>query len=107
MLRIATWNVEFCRQLPVVLESARALPNPDLISMQELSIHHGRDDADAIASRLGMEWRSAQVTAQTVSGRAQANGIAWNSNRIELLGIDTIELPTPSGRVMRTLPRQR
>jgi endonuclease/exonuclease/phosphatase family metal-dependent hydrolase len=107
MLRIATWNVEFCRHLPVVLESARALPSPDLISMQELSIHHGRDDADAIASRLGTEWRSAQVTAQTVSGRAQANGIVWNSNRIELVGIDTIELPTPSGRVMRTLPRQR
>jgi len=107
MLRIATWNVAFGRQLPVVLESVRALPSLDLISMQELSIHHGRDDAEAIASRLGAAWRSAQITAQTVSGRAQANGILWNSSRLDLLGVDAIELPTPSGRVMRTLPRQR
>ena len=107
MLGIATWNVEFCRQLPVVLESVRALPSLDLMSLQELSLHDGREDADAIASRLGPEWRSMQMTAQTVSGRAQANGVVWNASRIELLGVDTIELPTPSGRVMRRLPPTR
>ena len=107
MLGIATWNVAFCGQLPVVLESVRALPSLDLISLQELSIHDGREDADAIASRLGPEWRAVQILAQTVSGRAQANGIVWNASRIELLDVDTIELPTPSGRVMRSLPRQR
>ena len=107
MLRIATWNVALGRRLPVVLESVRALPSLDLITMQELSIHHGRDDAEVIASRLGASWRSAQITAQMVSGRAQGNGILWNSGRVELRGVDSIELPTPSGRVMRTLPRQR
>jgi endonuclease/exonuclease/phosphatase family metal-dependent hydrolase len=107
MLRIATWNVEFCRHLPVVLESVRALPSLDLISLQELSIHDGRDDADEIAAHLGPEWRSAQVTAQVVSGRAQANGLVWNASRIELLGVETVELPTPSGRVMRSLPPTR
>lgn len=107
MLRIATWNVAFCHRLPVVLESVRALPSPDLISMQELSIHHGRRDAEEIASQLGPSWRYEQVTAQVVAGREQANGILWDSRRIELQDLDTIELPTPSGRIMRRLPRQR
>jgi len=107
MLRIATWNVAYCHKLPVVLESARAFPERDLISMQELSIHDGRADAEAIASQLGGSWRFEQVTAQVVAGRTQANGILWNSRRIELEDIDTIDLPTPSGRVMRALPRQQ
>jgi endonuclease/exonuclease/phosphatase family metal-dependent hydrolase len=107
MLRIATWNVAYGRKLPVVLESIRTLPERDLISLQELSIHHGRTDAQAIATQLGGSWRFQQVTAQVVAGRPQANGILWDSRRIELEGIDTIDLPTPSGRVMRALPRQR
>ena len=107
MLRIATWNVAYGRKLPVVLESVRALPQRDLISLQELSIHQGRSDAQAMASQLGASWRFEQVTAQVVAGRPQANGILWDSRRIELEGIDSIDLPTPSGRVMRALPRQR
>jgi endonuclease/exonuclease/phosphatase family metal-dependent hydrolase len=107
MLRIATWNVAFCQRLPAVIESARALPARDLISLQELSTHQGRADAEAIASRLGPSWRFEQVTAQVVAGRTQANGILWDSRRIELEGLDTLDLPTPSGRVMRALPRQR
>ena len=101
MLRIATWNVAFGHKLPVVLESVRALPERDLISLQELSIHDGRIDAQSIASRLGGSWRFEQVTAQVVAGRTQANGILWDAS------LDTIDLPTPSGRVMRALPLQR
>jgi endonuclease/exonuclease/phosphatase family metal-dependent hydrolase len=107
MLRIATWNVAYGHKLPVVLESVRALPERDLISLQELSIHDGRIDAQSIASRLGGSWRFEQVTAQVVAGRTQANGILWDSRRIELESLDTIDLPTPSGRVMRALPPQR
>ena len=107
MLRIATWNVAFCHRLPVVLETARALPARDLFSLQELSIHHARSDAEAIASQLGESWGFEQVTAQVVAGRAQANGILWDSRRIELEGLDTIDLPTPSGRVMQAMPRQK
>jgi len=107
MLRIATWNVAFCHRLPVIIDSARALPARDLISLQELSTHHGRTDAQSIATRLGPSWRFEQVTAQVVGGRTQANGILWDSRRIELEGLDTIDLPTPSGRVMRAVPRQR
>ena len=107
MLRIATWNVAFCRNLPMVLESTRALPARDLISLQELSIHHGRTDAGAIAAALGASWRHEQVTAQVVAGRPQANGILWDARRIELENVNTVELPSPSGRIMRSLPRQR
>src|SRR5260370_11269756 len=107
MLRIATWNVAFCHRLTVVLESVRALTSPDLSSMQELAIHQGRRDAEAIASHLGESWRFEQVTAQMFAGREQANGILWDSRRIDLVDFDTIELPTPSGRIMRRLPRQR
>jgi endonuclease/exonuclease/phosphatase family metal-dependent hydrolase len=107
MLRLATWNVAYAHKLPVVLESVRALPERDLISLQELSIHDGRTDAQSIASRLGESWCFEQVTAQVVAGRAQANGILWDARRIELESLDTIDLPTPSGRVMRTLPPQR
>jgi endonuclease/exonuclease/phosphatase family metal-dependent hydrolase len=107
MLRIATWNVAFCHKLPVIIDGASALPGRDLISLQELSTHHGRTDAQSIASRLGPSWRFEQVTAQMVGGRTQANGILWDSRRIELEGLDTIDLPTPSGRVMRALPAQR
>jgi endonuclease/exonuclease/phosphatase family metal-dependent hydrolase len=107
MLRIATWNVAYGHKLPVVLESVRALPERDIISLQELSIHDGRTDAQSIASRLGGSWRFEQVTAQVVAGRAQANGILWDARRMELDSLDTIDLPTPSGRVMRALPPQR
>jgi endonuclease/exonuclease/phosphatase family metal-dependent hydrolase len=107
MLRIATWNVAFCHRLPLIIESARALPARDLISLQELSTHHGRTDAQSIATQLGPSWRFEQVTAQVVAGRPQANGILWDARRLELDGLETIELPTPSGRVMRALPRQR
>ena len=107
MVRIATWNVAYGHKLPVVLESVRALPERDLISLQELSIHDGRVDAQSIASRLGGSWRFEQVTAQVVAGRVQANGILWDARRMELDSLDTIDLPTPSGRVMRALPPQR
>ncbi len=107
MLRIATWNVAYGHKLPVVLESVRVLPERDLISLQELSIHDGRIDAQRIASRLGESWRFEQVTAQVVAGRTQANGILWDARRMELESLDTIDLPTPSGRVMRALPPQR
>ena len=107
MLRLATWNVAYGHKLPVVLESIRALPERDLISLQELSIHDGRLDAQSIALRLGGSWRFEQVTAQIVAGRTQANGILWDARRIELESLDTIDLPTPSGRAMRALPPQR
>ena len=76
MLRIATWNVAFCHRLPVIIDSARALPARDLISLQELSTHHGRTDAQSIATRLGPSWRFEQVTAQMVGNFLAGGALA-------------------------------
>jgi endonuclease/exonuclease/phosphatase family metal-dependent hydrolase len=107
LLRLATWNVRFCHRLALVLDSLGALPTVDLVALQELSIHHGQDDAQLMARRLGPTWRWAQVTAQVVSGRPQANGFVWDPHQVEALDVQAVQLPTPSGRVMRALPRTR
>lgn len=107
MLRLATWNVEFGYRLRRVLKSLGALPPLDLLALQELSVHDGRHDAELMARRLGPDWRWVQVTAQVVSGRPQANGFLWDLRTVEALDVQTVNLPTPSGRVMRTLPQTR
>jgi endonuclease/exonuclease/phosphatase family metal-dependent hydrolase len=107
MIRLATWNVEFGHRLARLLESLSALPPLDLVALQELSVHDGRHDAEVMARRLGPDWRWAQVTAQVVSGRPQANGFLWDSRTVESLDVQAVNLPTPSGRVMRALPRTR
>jgi len=107
MIRLATWNVEFGHRLARVLESLGALPPLDLVALQELSVHDGRHDAEVMARRLGSDWRWAQVTAQVVSGRPQANGFVWDSRTVDALEVQAVHLPTPSGRVMRALPRTR
>jgi endonuclease/exonuclease/phosphatase family metal-dependent hydrolase len=107
MLRVATWNINFGNRLPLVLEGVAELPRFDLITLQELSHHHGEDDAIAIARRLGPSWRAKQVTAQVSAGRVQANGFVWDSRRVEEVHSGVISLPTPSGRVMRSLPPSR
>jgi endonuclease/exonuclease/phosphatase family metal-dependent hydrolase len=107
MLRLATWNVQFGNRLARVLASLGALRRLDLVALQELSVHDGRDDAEAMARRLGPDWRWAQVTAQVVSGRPQANGFVWDSRTVEALELQAVHLPTPSGRVMRALPQTR
>lgn len=107
MICIATWNIQFGRRLPTILEGIGRLPPVDAIALQELSEHGGEPDAARIARHLGPAWRSAQVTAQVVGGRHQANGFVWNADRLDVFGVDAIDLPTPSGRVLRRLPSSR
>lgn len=104
---MATWNINFGNRLPLVLDGLAALPRLDVIALQELSHHGGADDAVTIARRLGRNWRSVQVRAQVTAGRVQANGFVWDSRRVDAVGTSTINLPTPSGRVMRSLPPSR
>src|SRR3989442_9399214 len=104
MIRLATWNVEFGHRLARLLESLGALPPLDLVALQELSVHDGRHDAEAMARRLGPDWRWAQVTAPGGSGRPQAHGFLWDSRTVESLGVHAGNLPTPPGRVMPALP---
>jgi endonuclease/exonuclease/phosphatase family metal-dependent hydrolase len=103
-LHIATWNIQFGRQLRLVLDGLDELPAFDAIALQELSEHGGQPDATRIAEHLGPGWDWAQVTAQMVGGRHQANGFVWNSRRIHVNALTAIDLPTPSGRAMRRLP---
>src|SRR5713101_5164238 len=107
MLRLATWNVEFGHRLARVLKSLDALPRLDLVALQELSVHEGRPDAEVMARRLGPDWKWAQITAQVVSGRPQANGFLWNARTVDAFDVQAVNLPTPSGRVMRALPQTR
>jgi endonuclease/exonuclease/phosphatase family metal-dependent hydrolase len=107
MVRIASWNVQFGRRLPLILDGVAQLPPFDVIALQELSEHAGERDAARIAGRLGPAWRSAQVTAQLVGRRPQANGFVWNSDRLDVVEVNAIDLPAPSGRAMRRLPRTR
>jgi len=107
MLRLATWNAEFGHRLARVLKSLDALPRLDLVALQELSVHDRRPDAEVMARRLGPDWKWAQITAQVVSGRPQANGFLWNARTVEAFDVQAVNLPTPSGRVMRALAQTR
>lgn len=107
MLEIATWNIEFGRRLPLVLDGLHRLPPFDVLALQELSIHGGELDARRIAEHLGPHWHYAQATAQLLRGQHQANGFVWNTERLTALHVSSIGLPTPSGRAMRRLPPSR
>lgn len=107
MIRLVSWNIALGTQLAQVLEGLVSLPPPTVIALQELSVHDGANDAERIARWLGPAWRARQVTAQVVSGRPQANGFVWDSRRLDVLGLRSIDLPPPSGRIMRRLPRSR
>lgn len=107
MIRLATWNIQFGRRLSMILEKVARLLPVDAIAFQELSEHGGEPDAARIAGRLGSAWRSRQVTAQLVGGRQQANGFVWNGDRLDVVAVDAIDLPVPSGRVLRRLPASR
>lgn len=107
MLRLASWNIELGRRLPLIVEGFARLPPLDVIALQELSEHDGEFDATRIAEHLGPEWHAAQATAQFLRGQHQANGFIWNSDHVHVQHVTTIALPTPSGRALRNLPSRR
>lgn len=104
MLRIATWNVHLGLRLDRLLEEVRRLPRLDLLALQEASEHDGRTDAECFAEALGPRYSCWQVRAQHLRGMPQANALVWDSLRIELSERSVLDLPTPSGRVLRALP---
>jgi len=107
MTRIVTWNIQLGRRLPLILEGLSRLPPFDVLALQELSEHGGTLDGQRIAEHLGSGWRSAQVTAQVLRGKYQANGFVWNTQRLRALDVSSIALPLPSGRALRALPSSR
>jgi endonuclease/exonuclease/phosphatase family metal-dependent hydrolase len=81
----------------------------DLLALQEASVHEGREDAGAIAERLGSEYRHLQVATHLLRGRVQANALVWNSKRVQVFDQDVLRLPQRAeselSRAERTLLR--
>lgn len=74
----------------------------DLLALQEASVHDGCEDSEAIAARLGPDFRHLQVETHVLQGRIQANGLVWDSRRVRILEIDALRLP---GRAESRLSR--
>jgi endonuclease/exonuclease/phosphatase family metal-dependent hydrolase len=65
----------------------------DLLALQEASVHDGYEDAEAIAARLGRDYRHFQVETHVLQGYVQANALVWNSRRVRILEKDVLQLP--------------
>jgi endonuclease/exonuclease/phosphatase family metal-dependent hydrolase len=75
----------------------------DLLALQEASVHRGREDAEAIAARLGPDFRHHQVETHILQGHVQANALIWNSSRVRILEKDSLVLPgRQENRLSRT-----
>lgn len=107
MIRMVTWNIQLGWRLPLILDEIRKLPPFDVLALQELSGHGAESNARTIARHLGQHWQGAQVTAQLFRGQHQANGFVWNQQRLDVMDVSSIPLPTPSGRAMQRLPPSR
>lgn len=95
-----------------MIRGLRSLRPLDLLVLQELS---GVDDAerrlvpdiDEIAGAMGRAWSGCQFTAQMLRGRPQANGLAWNTRRLELVGTEVLNLPEPPPMLSRIRASKR
>lgn len=101
---LATWNLHLGLRLEEILAELGGLPTPQLLAVQEASVHAGRPDSAAIAAALGPTYRAEQATAQELRGAVQANGLVWDSRWFSLSALEAVSLPVPSGRLMTTLP---
>jgi len=105
-LRLCTWNLHLGLKLDRILESLERYEDfrgLDLFALQEASEHEGSQDAEAIAQRLGSEYRHLQVATHLLRGRIQANALVWNANRVQLLDQDVLKLPLRAeSRLSRT-----
>lgn len=95
-IRMATWNLNFGLELPEILttiEKTKDFKGLDFLALQEASIHHGKEDAQAIATLLGDEYSYFQMTAQTQKGYPQANALIWNGKRVTSASTEIFEMP--------------
>ncbi len=94
-IRVCTWNIQLGRQLDTILDAlgyGRDFAELDLLALQEASIH-GQEDARRIAARLGPQYDCYQITAHFLAGRAQANALVWNTERVQVQVQDHVRLP--------------
>lgn len=106
-LLVCSWNLQLGLRLDAILEAVGDLGRPHLVALQEASTDAGVEDGARVAARLGPDYEWWQVTAQRLRGRDQANAIVWDRRRVRITGRDSFALPTPAGRMLRTLRTQR
>lgn len=111
-MRICTWNIQLGLRLDAVLDVVSIQPDfasLDLLALQEASVHKGREDAAAIAERMGPEFKHFQATAQMLRGRDQGNALIWRSGAFEPATPEVVALtglgPSRMRRAERTLFR--
>jgi endonuclease/exonuclease/phosphatase family metal-dependent hydrolase len=95
-LRLCSWNIQLGLRLEAVLADIQReadFADLDLFALQEVSTHDGQDDAQTIASVLGSGYASYQVAAHVKGGHVQANGLVWNSRRVQLSSQTSVLLP--------------
>ena len=111
-MRICTWNIQLGLRLDAVLDAVRTHPDfaaVDMLAIQEASVHHGRQDAEAIARAMGPEYRFFQATAQMLRGRDQGNALIWRAADFAQVTPKVVTLSgtaaAPFSRAERTLLR--
>ncbi len=95
-IRLCTWNIQLGLQLETILNAIKThqdFRDLDLLALQEASIHSAEEDAHRIATALGSDYESHQVTAHMLGKSVQANGLVWNTSRVRVVDKDTINLP--------------
>ncbi len=108
-MRICTWNVQLGLRLDGVLDVVRSQPDfaaIDLLALQEVSVHRGRPDAEAIAAALGGAYRYFQATAQSRGKWIQANALVWRQGTFEPIATPhVLPLPGPRAVAVRRIER--
>lgn len=117
-MRICSWNIQLGRRLDDVLDfvgKESAFKALDVLALQEASEHDGVPDGEAIASKLGDEYRCFQATAQRRNGHEQANALIWRPGVvdaaekpavIQLPGTSRIEVGPPERLLLKVVPPQ-
>jgi endonuclease/exonuclease/phosphatase family metal-dependent hydrolase len=105
--RIASWNVQLGLQLDEVVAGLDHLGRPHLLALQEASEREGRSDSEVITHALGRDYRSCQVVAQHLRGVPQANAVVWDASKLTATRTSVLELPVPTGRLLKRLPESR
>ncbi|HVD00774.1 MAG TPA: endonuclease/exonuclease/phosphatase family protein [Candidatus Dormibacteraeota bacterium] len=107
-LKLCTWNLHLGLELPAILRSIGAeedFRTLDLLALQEASVHDSREDAEAIATALGPDFRHHQVETHLLNGRVQANALVWNSRRARILDQSVLLLPKRAEHTMSRTER--
>ncbi len=97
------------RRLDAVLDLVSREPDfrgLDVLALQEASTHDGVADGEAIALRLGAEYRYFQALAQSRNGHEQANALIWRPGLVDATQMPAV-IPLPSTPRIEVGPPER